>query len=100
MPWGGTPMLIPAIGEVPNWLIAYSAVAAVLAVFIIKKFLSSRVRNIETCIDASLLDIKNLFVNLSKFVRGLQVDTINDDTTILAFGIVLIFLIYLVVMLW
>ena len=93
-------MIIPAIGEVPNWLIAYSVVAAIIVIYLVKRFLSSRVRNFEMYIDAALLDIKDFFIWLSKLVRRIQVDTINTDTTILIFGVVLVLLIYLVVIIW
>ena len=93
-------MIIPAIGEVPNWIIAYSSVAAVIVVYLIKRFLSFRVRNIEMYLDASLADIKEFFVWLSEKTRNPQIDTINADTSLLVFGVVLIFVIYMVMMLW
>lgn len=90
-------MIIPSIGEVPNWIIAYASVAAVVLVFIIRRFMSLRVRNAELYLDAAAVDIKNFFVWISDKIKKIQVDTINTDMTIMGIGIVMILIIYIIV---
>jgi hypothetical protein len=93
-------MIIPSIGEVPNWVILYSLAAAIFTVYYIRRYKGQRIRNLEMYIDASLLDIKNFFVWLSKKVRNIQIDTINADVTLMIIGTVIIMAVYLVVVIW
>jgi hypothetical protein len=92
-------MIIPAIGEAPDWLITYAVLAAVIAAYIIRRFLKVRTRKVETLIDLIMIDIRNIFIKISRFVRSIQIDTINADTSLMAFGIILILIIYMLVML-
>ena len=93
-------MIIPAIGEVPNWVIASAAVAALIVIFLVRKLLRARTQRAEAYIDLIAVDIRNLFIKISDAVRSIQIDTINADTSLLAVGVVLVLVIYLVVVIW